>query len=191
MLARVLGVFLLSAASGLQTPAFDTRRNVLAAAAAAASPCLMPQRTAAAPPSAAPALTPPGTLWITGKSDPLRLTSKEKPDGTKRDGKYLGCLNDCIPRCQGPPGPSQKVTKKQSVPELSHAQLGSIDARAPAAWVGIAICATLACRLIRIPYPPSCLRRSAQIASMSARTSFASRISSVRTRFALTDNVCV
>ena len=128
MLARVLGVFLLSAASGLQTPAFDTRRNVLAAAAAAASPCLMPQRTAAAPPSAAPALTPPGTLWITGKSDPLRLTSKEKPDGTKRDGKYLGCLNDCIPRCQGPPGPTMAFLGLDWNSNGRHGPLGPLGA---------------------------------------------------------------
>ena len=40
-------------------------------------------------------------VWISGKSDPLRPTSKEKPDGTKKDNKYLGCLNDCAPRKQG------------------------------------------------------------------------------------------
>ena len=45
--------------------------------------------------------------WISGKSDPIRPTSKDKPDGTKKDGKYLSCLNDCVPRKQGPPGPSQ------------------------------------------------------------------------------------
>ena len=46
--------------------------------------------------------------WLSGKSDPIRPTTKEKPDGTKKDGKYISCLNDCVPRKQGPPGPSQK-----------------------------------------------------------------------------------
>lgn len=62
------------------------------------------------------ALTPPPAtaadeqklIWLSGKSDPIRKTSKEKPDGTKKDGKYLGCLNDCVPRRQGPPGPGQR-----------------------------------------------------------------------------------
>lgn len=40
-------------------------------------------------------------VWISGRSDPLRPTSKDKPDGTKKDPKYLSCLNDCVPRCQG------------------------------------------------------------------------------------------
>ena len=39
-------------------------------------------------------------LWLSGKSDPLRPTSKDKLDGTKKDPKYLSCLNDCVPRCQ-------------------------------------------------------------------------------------------
>jgi hypothetical protein len=42
-------------------------------------------------------------LWISGKSDPIRKTSKDKVDGTKKDPKYLSCLNDCVPRCLGPP----------------------------------------------------------------------------------------
>lgn len=42
-------------------------------------------------------------MWISGKSDPIRKTSKDKVDGTKKDPKYLSCLNDCVPRCQGPP----------------------------------------------------------------------------------------
>ena len=46
-------------------------------------------------------------LWLSGKPDPIRPTSKDKPDGTKKDGKYLSCLNDCVPRKQGPPGPAQ------------------------------------------------------------------------------------
>ena len=46
--------------------------------------------------------------WVSGKSDPLRPTSKDKPDGTKKDNKYISCLNDCVPRKQGPPGPNQK-----------------------------------------------------------------------------------
>ena len=47
-------------------------------------------------------------LWLSGKSDPLRPTSKDKLDGTKKDPKYLSCLNDCVPRCQGPPGSPAK-----------------------------------------------------------------------------------
>ena len=47
--------------------------------------------------------------WVSGKPDPLRPTNgKEKPDGTKKDYKYVQCLNDCVPRKQGPPGPNQK-----------------------------------------------------------------------------------
>ena len=47
--------------------------------------------------------------WLSGKPDPLRPTNKEKStDGTKKDGRYLSCLNDCVPRKQGPPGPGQK-----------------------------------------------------------------------------------
>ena len=49
----------------------------------------------------------PPKVWMSGKSDPLRPTSKDKPDGTRKDGKYLSCLNDCVPRKQGPPGPNQ------------------------------------------------------------------------------------
>ena len=41
---------------------------------------------------------------VGGKPDPLRPTSKDKPDGTRKDGSYLRCLNDCVPRKQGPPG---------------------------------------------------------------------------------------
>lgn len=47
-------------------------------------------------------------VWMSGKSDPIRKTNKEKSaDGTKKDNKYLGCLNDCVPRKQGPSGPNQ------------------------------------------------------------------------------------
>ena len=60
--------------------------------------------TAALPPSAHAA----DQLWVSGKSDPIRPTKKDKPDGTKKDGRYIGCLNDCVPRKQGPPGPNQK-----------------------------------------------------------------------------------
>ena len=49
------------------------------------------------------------TRWISGRPDPLRPTNiKEKPDGTKKDNRYLSCLNDCVPRCQGPPGSPAK-----------------------------------------------------------------------------------
>lgn len=47
-------------------------------------------------------------LWISGKSDPIRKTNPDKPDGTKKDPKYLSCLNDCVPRCIGAPGQVQK-----------------------------------------------------------------------------------
>jgi len=50
----------------------------------------------------------PANVWLSGRSDPLRPTSKDKPDGTKKDPKYLSCLNDCIPRVQGPPGSPAK-----------------------------------------------------------------------------------
>ena len=56
----------------------------------------------------APAGAAEGKLWLSGKSDPLRPTSKDKPDGTKKDNRYISCLNDCVPRKQGPPGPPQK-----------------------------------------------------------------------------------
>ena len=56
----------------------------------------------------APANAADGKLWLSGKSDPIRPTSKEKPDGTKKDNRYISCLNDCVPRKQGPPGPGQK-----------------------------------------------------------------------------------
>ena len=46
--------------------------------------------------------------WISGKSDPLRPTVKGKPEGTRKDNRYLSCLNDCVPRRQGPPGPNQR-----------------------------------------------------------------------------------
>jgi hypothetical protein len=38
-------------------------------------------------------------IWTSGRSDPIRPTSKDKVDGTKKDPKYLGCLNDCVPQC--------------------------------------------------------------------------------------------
>ena len=58
--------------------------------------------------AAKPVAANPDAKWISGKSDPLRPTSKDKPDGTKKDGSYIRCLNDCVPRKQGPPGPNQK-----------------------------------------------------------------------------------
>ena len=58
-------------------------------------------------PATARAASGDPVIWKSGKPDPLRPTSKDKPDGTKKDGKYLSCLNDCVPRKQGPPGPSQ------------------------------------------------------------------------------------
>ena len=48
-----------------------------------------------------PAVAEGGKIWVSGKSDPLRPTSKDKTDGTKKDNKYLSCLNDCVPRKQG------------------------------------------------------------------------------------------
>jgi hypothetical protein len=72
------------------------------AGALAASACAPPRwaHAAAAPKSADE--TP--KVWLSGKSDPLRPTSKDKPDGTRKDPKYLSCLNDCVPRCQGSSG---------------------------------------------------------------------------------------
>ena len=60
--------------------------------------------------AAAPAMAADGApkQWLSGKSDPIRPTNKDKPDGTKKDNKYISCLNDCVPRKQGPPGPNQK-----------------------------------------------------------------------------------
>ena len=46
--------------------------------------------------------------WVSGRSDPIRKTSKDKPDGTKKDPNFLKCLNDCVPRCLGPPGSVMK-----------------------------------------------------------------------------------
>jgi hypothetical protein len=75
----------------------------------------MPRRHALAAGFSALALAAPPAIaadgdkqWLSGKSDPLRPTSKDKPDGTKKDGKYISCLNDCVPRKQGAPGPGQK-----------------------------------------------------------------------------------
>lgn len=70
------------------------RRFLFAAAALALTPV-------------APALAA-DNVWVSGKSDPIRPTSKDKPDGTKKDYKYIQCLNDCVPRKQGAPGPGQK-----------------------------------------------------------------------------------
>ena len=68
------------------------RREALAHATAAAATLAALHTT--------PAAAASNSLWLSGKSDPLRPTSKDKPDGTKRDPKYLSCLNDCVPRCQ-------------------------------------------------------------------------------------------
>lgn len=38
-------------------------------------------------------------VWTSGRSDPIRPTSKDKADGTKKDPNYLRCLNDCVPQC--------------------------------------------------------------------------------------------
>ena len=46
--------------------------------------------------------------WVSGRSDPIRKTSKDKPDGTKKDPNFYKCLNDCVPRCLGPPGSVMK-----------------------------------------------------------------------------------
>merc|ERR1719291_646841 len=62
---------------------------------------VLPGFVATALPQWSSASTPAAAIWLSGKSDPLRPTSKEKADGTKKDSKYLGCLNDCVPRCQG------------------------------------------------------------------------------------------
>ena len=74
---------LLRSAHAFMPPVQLSRRHALASAALLA-------------PMAATADAP--KVWLSGKSDPLRPTNKEKPDGTKKDGKYLSCLNDCVPR---------------------------------------------------------------------------------------------
>ena len=76
-----------------------TRRDLFAAAALSTFALVVPAANAADGAS---------NVWVSGKSDPLRPTSKDKPDGTKKDNKYISCLNDCVPRKQGPPGPNQK-----------------------------------------------------------------------------------
>ena len=58
-------------------------------------------------PSAARADAKP--VWLSGRSDPIRPTSKDKPDGTKKDGRYLRCLNDCVPRKQGSSGSKERA----------------------------------------------------------------------------------
>ena len=58
-------------------------------------------------PFAARADTKP--VWLSGRSDPIRPTSKDKPDGTKKDGRYLRCLNDCVPRKQGSSGSKERA----------------------------------------------------------------------------------
>mmetsp|Transcript_30199 Transcript_30199/g.50001 ORF Transcript_30199/g.50001 Transcript_30199/m.50001 type:complete len:143 (-) Transcript_30199:519-947(-) len=83
------------AAPALGAPFPTSRRDVLAAAVAFAS---SPLRRAMAADTSSEA-----PRWISGKSDPIRKTSKDKPSGTKKDPKYLTCLNDCVPRVQGPP----------------------------------------------------------------------------------------
>ena len=91
---------LIGCSTSLRTPPFvmaGARANRRGAIAAAAAACGVPFAASAE-----------GNVWISGKSDPIRKTSKDKPDGTRKDGKYLSCLNDCIPRKQGPPGPQQK-----------------------------------------------------------------------------------
>lgn len=96
------------AASGLTAPRAGpsgllTRRAIVAQAAATAlGISLAPARAAEGEEREAP------RQWISGRSDPIRPTSKDKPDGTKKDPRYLNCLNDCVPQCLGPPGSAQK-----------------------------------------------------------------------------------
>ena len=88
-----------------QTPAaaaLTDRRQLLRGAAA----CFLGLSGASMGPAVPPAFAE--NKWISGKSDPIRPTSKDKDDGTKKDYRYIKCLNDCVPRKQGPPGPSQK-----------------------------------------------------------------------------------
>ena len=88
-----------AAASANSLQKHTNRRLFLQSLAASSSLLVAPKLTRA---DAAP-------MWISGKSDPLRPTNiKEKTDGTKKDNKYLSCLNDCVPRKQGAPGPGQK-----------------------------------------------------------------------------------
>lgn len=90
--------------------ALSRRAAIPAFAAAFAAAAALPPRSASAEPSA-PADGTAGVspvVWVTGRSDPLRKTSKAKPDGTRKDPKYLSCLNDCVPRCQSGSGDVQK-----------------------------------------------------------------------------------
>jgi len=85
-----------------------SRRTALPALAAAFA------AAAAGPPRAARAADAPlaadaaPKVWLSGKSDPLRPTTKGKPEGTKKDPRYLSCLNDCVPRCQGSSGGKER-----------------------------------------------------------------------------------
>ena len=55
------------------------------------------------------------TRWVSGRPDPLRPTNiKEKPDGTKKDNRYLSCLNDCVPRCLGTATGTSEIPKERS-----------------------------------------------------------------------------
>jgi len=77
-----------------------SRRQMMPLVGLAASSLVMPR--------AAGADGSETRVWTSGRSDPIRKTSKDKVDGTKKDPKYLSCLNDCIPRCLGPPGSEAK-----------------------------------------------------------------------------------
>ena len=55
-----------------------------------------------------------GKVWTSGRSDPLRPTSKDKADGTKKDPKYLSCLNDCVPQCSSTYGTDTGRPKERS-----------------------------------------------------------------------------
>jgi hypothetical protein len=84
------------------TMTVSTRRQQLGLALGAA--LTLPTFNRARPANAADAVV---RKWISGRSDPIRPTSKDKPDGTKKDNRYLGCLNDCVPRKQGIQGQNQ------------------------------------------------------------------------------------
>ena len=55
-----------------------------------------------------------GPIWTSGRSDPIRPTSKDKADGTKKDPKYLSCLNDCVPQCSSTYGTDTGRPKERS-----------------------------------------------------------------------------
>ena len=96
-----------SAAPRCAAPVASSSRRQLATLGLLASGALLVPRVLAAP-KVVQCDGGNACVWLSGRSDPIRQTSKDKPDGTKKDPKYLRCLNDCVPRCQGPPSQGEQ-----------------------------------------------------------------------------------